>query len=328
MNQSDENFFLSVMELKFLGALGLIALGLFISSQILGVRIERGDHSTPTSPAKVFPSISIIAKAAYVYDLSREEAIYSHNEAVPMPLASLTKIMAALVAKESAPDYSVITIDSEALKARGDSGLYSGEKWLLKDLLDFSLVTSSNDGMRAIALALGALSHSDSTPEEIATDFVRMMNEKALEIGLENTYFYNETGLDFLDVGDDLVKRDEERNLPGAYGSAKDVASILRYILFNHSSMLEATRTANIIFYSLDNREHLARNTNKIINELPGLIGSKTGFTGMAGGNLMVVFDPEIGRPIIVVVLGSTPEGRFEDVLKLVNATMEYITAE
>jgi len=70
----------------------------------------------------------------------------------------------------------------------------------------------------------------------------------------------------------------------------------------------------------------VARNTNKMASDTPGLIGSKTGYTGTAGGNLAFVFDPELGRPIIITVLGSTAEGRFEDAKKLIDATLNYLS--
>ena len=89
--------------------------------------------------------------------------------------------------------------------------------------------------------------------------------------------------------------------------------------------MLEATRKATTTLLSLNNYPHVARNTNSIVAEIPGLLVSKTGLTNTAGGNLVIVFDPELGRPIIVSILGSTEGGRFEDARTLINAVMEYI---
>ncbi len=224
--------------------------------------------------------------------------------------------MAALVASELTLPESTIKIGSEALALDGDSGLYRDERWRLRDLLDFSLITSSNDGMRAVALTLGAISRSDATTTEIINDFVREMNAKASELGLKNTYFWNETGLDESDVKG------------GAYGTARDIALLVEHILSERPELLKATRESEHVFESMDKIVHTATNTNSITERIPGLIASKTGATDTAGGNLVIVFDPELGRPIIISVLGSTTEGRFHDVEILVKAVLNYITQE
>jgi D-alanyl-D-alanine carboxypeptidase (penicillin-binding protein 5/6) len=301
-------------EIKFFGSLALILAFLLAFSFALQSYAEKKDDP---EPAKVvlapFPTVKINAKAAYVYDARTKTVLYGKNEDARLPLASLTKLMSALVAYESAPAYGTVTIGQDALKAEGDSGLLAGEKWSLKDLLDFSLITSSNDGIRAVALALGAISKTHASSDEIMTDFVSRMNEKASELKLKDTYFFNETGLD----------ESEVKN--GAYGSAKDLAMLFDYILTYQPAILERTKERDPNILSLDKKIHPAGNTNLIVDEIPGLLGSKTGFTDIAGGNLVIGFDPEIGRPIVISVLGSTEKGRFEDMRALVAATMTYI---
>ncbi len=110
----------------------------------------------------------------------------------------------------------------------------------------------------------------------------------------------------------------------GGNGSAVDVANLLKYILINHPTLLEATKLDSTTISSFTKR-HLAKNTDESIGEIPGLIAGKTGYTALAGGNLVVAFDASIGRPIIVVVLGSTESGRFNDMEQLVGASLEYI---
>ena len=170
--------------------------------------------------------------------------------------------------------------------------------------------------MSAVALELGALKEFSSENSSATGDFVLKMNEKAAELDLKNTYFFNMTGLD------------ETAIKGGAYGTARDMTMLLEHILTSHGNLLEATREPVLIVSSLNNISHKAKNTNIIIDEIPGLIASKTGYTDIGGGNLIVAFDPELGRPIIVTILGSSEKGRFEDMTKLVNATMEYITGE
>ncbi len=301
-------------EIRLAVILVVILALMFILSSIFGVRVQRDDHSVPTQVAVgTFPEVELEAKSAYVFDVRTETVLYALEENKRMPLASLTKIMSALVAEDLSPSYGTVTVTSEALKSEGDSGLRVGEKWRLRDLLDFSLVSSSNDGIRAVALALGALDSAIATDEEIISDFVRRMNAKALELDLKNTYFWNETGLD------------ESEVKGGAYGTAKDIATLMTHIVRYHPETLSATRESLATLTSLNNLEHKTKNTNLITGSIPGLLASKTGFTDTAGGNLAFVFDPEIGRPIVVVLMGSTVDGRFADAEKLVSASVQYI---
>lgn len=316
----DQFFTVRSSEIKLFLILSAILAFLLTISFIFGLEVERGDKSVPSEAAfKPFPKIVLEAKAVYVYDVRTQTVLFAKNENIRMPLASLTKIMSALVAEDLSPLYGTVTINEEALQTEGDSGLFKDEKWTLKDILDFSLLTSSNDGMRAVALALGALEKAGANSEEIINDFVGEMNQKAGELGLQNTYFWNETGLDLpLQAGELDIKG-------GAYGTARDMSILLEYILTHYPEMLEATRKATTTLLSLNNYPHVARNTNSIVAEIPGLLVSKTGLTNTAGGNLVIVFDPELGRPIIVSILGSTEEGRFEDARTLISAVMEYI---
>ncbi len=312
--ENDNSLFKKII--RPLAALVLIIVGAAGVWLFIGNLPEKKDSAAKeevslTSP---FDNVYITAKAAYVYDARTKEVLYAKNEDLRLPLASVTKAMTALVAKEeSAPD-KVIVVGSDALSVTGDSGLYKGERWSLKDLLDFSLTSSSNDGMQAIANSLGALNQLSATPEERGEDFVRQMNKKAEELSMKNTYFFNPTGLD------------ESVIQGGAYGTAKDITVLFDYILRYYPSLLEATKNREITVNSLDNLVHTAENTDSNVSEIPGIKASKTGFTDIAGGNLVVAFDPELGRPIIITVLGSTAEDRFTDVLTLVKASMKSLT--
>lgn len=287
-----------------------------VTSFVLGNRIERGDFSTPTHLVEnQFPEVELEAKSAYVYDLRTGKELFAQDPDRRLPLASITKLMSALVALDLSPSYGTVTVTGSALAVYGDSGLKNGEKWSLGNLLDFSLLTSSNDGIHAVALSLASLEKTLVTDEEIINSFVVEMNAKASKLGLKNTYFWNETGLD-----ESLAKG-------GAYGSARDISTLVGYILKNNPSALEATKESETTINSSDS-VHEARNTNSVANQIPGLLASKTGFTDIAGGNLVFIFDPELGRPIVVTILGSSGEGRFVDALKLVDATLEYIGGE
>ncbi len=260
----------------------------------------------------MFDNLKLKANAVYVYDFKNKKVVFEKNSTAQLPLASLTKLATALTAIELLPKDSEITIKKEFLAEEGDSGLLANESWKLKDLLDFSLVTSSNDGARSIASVIGAFDLKTDDYNLGRKDFISKMNAKVQEIGLKQTYFINESGLDVSDT------------TSGGYGSAQDMGNLIGYIVSNEPDVIEATkyRTFNV---DSDTKEHVAKNTNSNVSNIPGLILSKTGYTNLAGGNLAIAFDPTIGRPVVIVVLGSTIDGRFDDMDELVKATLEYV---
>ncbi|MFZ2048923.1 MAG: hypothetical protein WAV25_01325 [Minisyncoccia bacterium] len=302
-------------ELRLFGVLGAILVVLLTFSFIVSNKVERGDESVPSKIVKnYFENLDIKAKAVYVLDVRTGKVLFEKNSNARMPLASLTKVMTALVATDIAPEFSTIVIDGKALTAEGDSGLRANERWSLNRLLDFSLTSSSNDGATAVAFALGALNKTGSTNGEAENDFVNLMNIRADKLGMKNTYYLNETGLD----------ESEIKN--GAYGTAHDMATLFEYILKNKPDLLDATQQSFLSINSLDNITHKVKNTDQIVVNIPGIKASKTGFTDIAGGNLVVAFDPELGRPIVISVLGSTREDRFIDVERLVKASLQTIS--
>jgi len=262
----------------------------------------------------VFEDISLEAKAAFVWDVNKRKAIYSHNEETQLPLASLTKLMTVITAMNILPEYSVVTIDKKAIFEEGDSGLFENEKWNLLDIVKFTLISSSNDGAGAIASIAGLLkSNFPSKEDESKKIFTRAMNENGKKIGLNQTYFINPTGLD------------TNESVGGGYGSARDMSLLMEYAIINNLEIFEATRYNEFEFVSLSDINHTAVNTNLAVNSLPGLIASKTGFTDLAGGNLIIAFDAGINRPIIVTILGSTQEGRFRDIEKLLDIIIKNL---
>lgn len=277
------------------------------------VKLSSKPTLTEVTQPGAFDNVSILGKSAVVFDLKNKTVIYKKNNTAQMPLASLTKLMTALTAMELLPKDSRITIRKEFLASEGDSGLLSGETWTMKNLLDFSLIVSSNDGARSVASVVGAtlLNTPDFTLGR--ADFIKQMNLEAQKLGLAQTYFVNESGLD------------ETPSQSGGYGSADDVTKLLQYILLNRPDILEPTKYASLQVSSLT-KMHTAVNTDTLADNIPGLLASKTGYTDLAGGNLAVAFDSSIGHLFIIVVLGSTQDGRFTDMQQLVDATMRYAT--
>ena len=264
-----------------------------------------------------FADIELEAQAVCVIDTITGKILYERNKNTRLPLASLTKIMTAYVATDAIGGDVSVAISTEDIRKEGNSGLLLGEKWKLSNLLDFTLMTSSNDGASAIASAAGAFLQYQGTttterdPKKI---FIEKMNKQAEALDLTHMEFNNESGLDISNMQS------------GAYGTAYEVAMLFEYILKDDPNLLKATVHKTLEINSQNNIVHTAKNTNEFVESFPGLLASKTGYTDMAGGNLGVAFDSGIGSPVIIVVLGSTIEGRFEDVIKLYYASLEEIS--
>ena len=264
-----------------------------------------------TTPAiDPFETVSIQATAAFVWDAKTNRALYQKNPDEQLPLAAITKLMTALVAQELLTQDSSVPITLSALDQDGSNGFIDGERFNLQTLTDFALVSSSNDGAFALASAAGAL----LTDDDSTSTFVEAMNIRADELELNQTYFRNPTGLDI------------STSEAGAYGSARDIAFLMEYILEHEQHILEATREQSAQLFNETGEYYLERNTNQTVGEVPGIIGSKTGFTDLAGGNLTIAFDASLNHPIIVVALGSSRYGRFDDVLTLSNAARAAVT--
>ncbi len=285
-----------------------------------------------------FPEVPIEGEAAVIIDARTGEVLYGINHNTPLPLASLTKLATALVADNLLSDNTPIRITRTALAEEGDNALRRDDIWNKKALTDFSLIVSSNDGARALAdagdqviaaartagttsspylagagSALGTNGQNGTTP--MPRTFVEAMNAYTQVIGLPGLVFNNPTGLDV------------SSSTAGAYGSAVDIAGLLRYMMIHTPELVEATAAKTATFKPKSGLIYTAQNTDIAIPDISGLIASKTGFTDLAQGNLIVAFDADIGRPMIAAVLGSSPEGRFADILALIHATRGYFGA-
>jgi len=252
-----------------------------------------------------FSDLDLVAEAAFVFDVRSGKVLFESNAAKQLPLASVTKLLTAVLVIENLDQEATITINEASIATEGDSGLYLGEEWLIKDLLELTLISSSNDG--AVALAQEV---------EFATslNFIHSMNIKAKQIGMTNSYFLNESGLDV------------SEELSGAYGSAEDVSILISYVYRNHPELLNMTTKESIRKISQSSLEHHYINTNPYLEASPGIIGGKTGFTDLAGGNLATVFDASVGRPVAVVVLGSDKDERFLDTISLSEAAIRQLS--
>ncbi len=265
---------------------------------------------TGTDP---FINISLIGQAAYVLDLSNGHVLYTQNPDVQLPLASLTKVPMALAVSEVLPADSVIKIPYDTAPAGSAERLAAGQEWRVQDIFNFTLIASSNGGADILAAAAdeGIRARYPQAPSGSAT--LWRMNDIAHQLGLSNTYFLNDNGLDV------------STTQAGAYGSARDMAALFAYASKNASSVFAGTTRDGLLLTSISGAKTSAFNTNLALGSIPGLVMGKTGFTDLAGGNLVIVFDVGPAHPVVAVIMHSTESGRFDDMKKLVDATIEAV---
>ncbi len=312
--------FPAVVQLSILAAILLV---IFISLLIPQLRKDKpstvanytATTTVPTEEVSIISTIkppALTAAAVYVYDVKAKRSLYQKNADEVLPLASITKLMTTLVASELMSGERTITVPAAAAKQQSSSGLTAGEKLSHDSLSQFALMASSNDAAYSLAAAAGSLLTDNGN--NLST-FVEAMNITAEELGLNTLRFYNATGLD------------RSATEAGAYGSARDVSFLLEHILLNNPSLLTPTTESSELVYNTAGAYHEAENTNPLINRIPNLLASKTGYTDLAGGNLTIAFDAGFNRPIIITVLGSGYDERFNDVAALV-AAVESAFAE
>ena len=250
-------------------------------------------------PSVALADSALIAKSAILYDTGTGRVLYQKNAYEQVPLASLTKLMAVqTVLSVKSPD-TPVQITRSDLNPSGDSGLKVGQTIRLGDLIKFALVASSNDAMEAAAASLGDGS-------------INKMNAAAAAMGLTKTHFFNATGLDI------------STTASGAYGSAYDVARLAAIFYKDHPDFFELTTRPDVSI-SQNGKELKAGATATPLQGIPGFVAAKTGYTDLAGGNLVAVFDLEPGLTVIAAVLGSTHEGRFSDVAALIAAARQSL---
>jgi D-alanyl-D-alanine carboxypeptidase (penicillin-binding protein 5/6) len=243
--------------------------------------------------------LSIRAKSFYAMDEKTNYTFSERDSRIKMPIASLTKIMTAILVLENTDLNDTVKISSNAVSTFGNKkGLVAGEEIKVEDLLKIMIIDSNNAA--AVALA----EHTGGSVEK----FVELMNKKAADLKLINTKFINPTGLD---DGDNYN-----------YSNAYEIAILTDYaldkqVLWNFSSTKEAT------IYSLNKKQvHSVKNTNELLGEMSGVMGGKTGYTEKAGECLvLIVQNPDKKGRIVAVILNS--EDRFGEMKSLINWTFE-----
>ncbi len=276
--------------------------------------------SAPIKNSEV-SEIEVNAKAAIILDIAANKALYQKNINEKLPIASLSKLMTALVVLDETDLENVVTISKKAIQTEGARGnLFVGEKIIVKNLLYLLLVQSSNDA--AVALA------------EYIPNFVELMNQKAISFGLKNTHFINPNGLDpaeNISNNNNSIKNpifnELEKNEKGNYSTAYDLAKLVNYAL-DEPLIWEILRTQKISVRSVDKKfVHRLENTNKLLGKLPNIVGGKTGYTEQSGESLiLIVGDPISNHQIISVILNA--DDRFIETEKLVSWIFENYSWE
>jgi D-alanyl-D-alanine carboxypeptidase len=271
------------------------------------VSVANDASTTPAGP-NAYAHISLIGKAAIVYDLTTGQTLYAQNAGTALPLASITKLLTLYAAADVLQPSTVITMSSSSVAETNDAadaGFTQGETFAFEDLGRLTLAASSNTGAEAIAeAATAAPSHTMDTASLLAG--------AAAAIGLTQTHATNGTGLDV------------NTQIAGGYGSAKDIALLAGALLKKAPLIAQATTLPKVSVTSLQGITHTFANTDIDVTRIPNPLLSKTGYTDLAGGNLVIVYDAGINHPVAVVVLGSTQAGRFTDVQQLMSATLAH----
>lgn len=246
----------------------------------------------PVSRNLPLPNLS--ARAVLIKDLGTGTILFQKDANISYPIASTTKIITALVASEHFKQNSILTVGKSASTPGSKVGLTAGENLSFRSLLYGMLLNSGNDA--AFAISENYLGGTES--------FVAAMNKKADALGLKNTRFDNPAGFDS----------------PKHFSSAYDLAVITQEAL--KSDVLKrifSTKETSIV--SLNKKySHQLINLNKLLSEVKGVMGVKTGTTQEAKENLVTLVERE-NHNILIVLLGS--DDRFSETRSLIDWSYE-----
>ena len=245
-------------------------------------------------------ALEIPAKSAVLMDAATGTVLFEQNAHEKLPPASVTKVMTMLLIMEAIADgrmgWNDTVTTSEAAAAKGGSQVYLkvGETMTVTDMLKSIAVSSANDCACAMA------EHIAGSEEA----FVELMNQRAVELGMGDTFFVNCTGLD------------DGSNAENHLTSAYDIALMSRQLLTKHPKIKEFT---TIWMDTIRNGAFGLSNTNKLVRFYTGATGLKTGFTANAGYCLSASAQRD-GMELIAVVMGAeTSQDRFASCKQLLD---------
>jgi len=264
-----------------------------VATLVFALLAPLGSFTTmPLEPVVPPPPPTVSAYEWAVYDETADVMLATWNVNERRSMASVTKVMTAMIVLDEAELDEVVTVPAQATNTRGSSaGLVAGEQWTVYDLLVAMLVRSGNDAALTLAWHVG-----DGSIDA----FVEKMNVRATELGMSDTHFANPNGLDHADH----------------YSTANDLVTMTVASL-DYPDMQEIARIKTIKMpEDPTGKTRQVNNTNQLLGTYPGVVGLKTGDTPWAGKVLLGV--TERGpRRIVTVVMGS--EDHFGDTRELVD---------
>jgi serine-type D-Ala-D-Ala carboxypeptidase (penicillin-binding protein 5/6) len=251
----------------------LLGRALLVVWMMMAQAVWPGAGLAEDSPSSLPDRPVINASALYMVELTSGRVLLEKNAMRRLPPASLTKVMTALVALESAPLQEVVKIDGRAIVHHSSYNFKPGEEFLMRDLVTAMLVSSANDACEAVAWHIGG---DDKR-------FVAMMNERARTMGLKNTHFANPCGFD----------------APGHYSTAADLAKLTEQALQQPIfSMMVRTLVRDIT--TVDGKRQMSlHSTNELLVD-PDVNGVKTGYTSQAGRCLIASMFKDGQRLLLV----------------------------
>ena len=222
----------------------------------------------------------ITAKSALVYDLTSNKIIYSKNPKEKLPMASLTKIMTAIISLENPKKDDKYIVSQKDLVGEDVMGLSSGENLTLNELLYGLILTSGNDSAETLA----------SNFDGGRPVFIKAMNDKAKALGLSDTNFTNPTGLE----GDGFQ-----------HTTAYDLLIITKYALSKFPAFNDVISTFDYnIYQTANHKAYYLENQTNLLTSYRGVKGVKTGYTPEAGLCLVTYLDYN-GHKIVSILLNS-----------------------
>ena len=242
--------------------------------------------------------MDITAQSAITVDWDSNKVLWQKNVDHQQSIASLTKLMTVLVWKDFNIDWNQeITIQETDYREGGRFYLFKGEKIFIKDLLKSVLIASDNNAAVALARSTGIS----------LEDFVVRMNSKATELGMENSFFADPTGLD-------------ARN----QSTVSDLVVLANKVL-SDEDIFKIVGTKQISYGIINNDRHNeVRSTNLLLDSYLNIIAGKTGFSDEAGGCLLTIAVGDEGQKVLVIVLGSEDRySRFQDAKALLQWTFD-----
>ncbi|MGD9817893.1 MAG: D-alanyl-D-alanine carboxypeptidase family protein [Desulfomonilaceae bacterium] len=248
----------------------------------------------PVKKRNIKPASNTIqAKAVYCVNLSNNETIMARNENLKLPIASLTKLVSAMVTLENMPlDKRVKVPDHIKSVPKSVVGLKPGDELTVNDLLHGMLINSGNDCAETLACAFPGGKHK----------FVSALNKKAIQLGSKKSEFFTPSGLDRKPAGppDKISEDDIDANA----STAKEIANIARIAFQDRTIRSIVQKKSYVMKSSVVKDGYPIRNTNKLLRDNLPVVGGKTGFTVRAGHCLASQFSPD-KKDLLIVVLGS-----------------------